>query len=53
VWVLCGTEHLGALGTRLAYDMDSSPVIISYGMGSYVANSDDSFMDEEYKKKQK
>ena len=28
------------LGTRLAYDIDGSPVIISYGISSYIPNKD-------------
>jgi len=44
---------LGTLGTRFLYDVDGSPVIISYGIGSYVADSGDSFMNEEYRKEAK
>jgi hypothetical protein len=43
-------DFLGTLGTRFLYDADGSPVIISYGIGSYVADSGDSFMNEEYRK---
>jgi hypothetical protein len=46
-------DFLGTLGTRFLYDADGSPVIISYGIGSYVADSGDSFMNEEYRKEAK
>jgi hypothetical protein len=46
-------DFLGTLGTRFLYDADGSPVIISYGIGSYVVNSGDSFMNGEYRKEAK
>jgi hypothetical protein len=40
---------LGTLGTRLSYDMDGTPVIISYGLSSYAPDSDDDYINDELK----
>ena len=40
---------VGQLGTRLAYDADGRPAIISYGMGSYVPDGDDDYINDELK----
>lgn len=42
-------QFLGTFGTRLAYDMDGSPMIISYGMASYLPDSGDDYINDELK----
>lgn len=42
-------EYLGTFGTRLAYDLDGSPVILSYGIASYVPNAGDDYINDELK----
>ena len=43
-------QWVGQLGTRLAYDQDGRPAIISYGIGSYVPDSDNNYINAELKK---
>ena len=43
----------GQLGTRLVYDVDGTPVIVSYGMGSFVPNGDDDYINEELREEAK
>ena len=40
-------QWMGQLGTRLVYDLDGTPAIVSYGMGSYVPDGDDDYINEE------
>lgn len=42
-------QYLGTFGTRLAYDLDGSPMILSYGMASYVPDSGDDYINDELK----
>lgn len=42
-------QYLGTLGTRLSYDMDGSPIIVSFGMASYVPDSGDDYINDELK----
>ena len=42
-------EYLGTFGTRLAYDLDGSPMILSYGMASYLPDSGDDYINDELK----
>ncbi|MDA7817975.1 DUF4339 domain-containing protein [Sulfurimonas sp.] len=42
-------EYLGTMGVRLVYDLDGSPAIMSYGMGSYVPDSGDDYINDELK----
>ncbi len=42
-------KFLGTFGTRLAYDLDGSPIILSYGMASYIPNSGDDYINDELK----
>jgi len=42
-------QFLGTFGTRLAYDMSGSPVILSYGMASYLPDSGDDYINDELK----
>lgn len=46
-------EFVATMGTRLTYDLDGSPAIISYGLGSYVANSGDDYINDELKEEAK
>lgn len=46
-------SFLGTLGVRLAYDLDGTPMIISYGMGSYIANSGDDYINDELRNEAK
>ena len=39
-------EYLSTFGVRLAYDKDGTPVIISYGLGSYSNDGDDYIKDQ-------
>lgn len=39
--------YLGTFGTRLAYDLSGSPVVISYGIASYLPDSDDDYINDE------
>jgi len=42
-------QYLSTLGTRLAYDVDGSPMILSYGIGSYIPDSGDDYINDELK----
>ncbi len=42
-------QWMGQLGTRLAYDQDGRPAIVSYGIGAYVPDGDDDYINEELK----
>lgn len=42
-------KWIGQLGTRLVYDQDGSPAIVSYGMGAYVPDGDDDYINDELK----
>jgi len=42
-------QYLSTFGTRLSYDLDGSPVILSYGLASYVPDSDDDYVNDELK----
>jgi hypothetical protein len=42
-------SFLHSFGTRLMYDMDGSPAIISYGLASYRNDSGDDYIDDELK----
>jgi hypothetical protein len=46
-------SFLGTLGVRLAYDLDGTPMIISYGMGSYISNSGDDYINDELRNEAK
>lgn len=46
-------SFLGTLGVRLAYDLDGTPMIISYGMGSYITNSGDDYINDELRNEAK
>ncbi len=39
-------EYLSTFGVRLAYDIDGTPMIISYGLGSYSNDGDDYIKDQ-------
>ena len=39
-------EYLSTFGVRLAYDKDGTPMIISYGLGSYSNDGDDYIKDQ-------
>lgn len=40
-------DYLSTMGIRLAYDTDGSPVIISYGLGSYIPDAGDDYINDE------
>lgn len=42
-------DYMSTMGVRLAYDYDGSPVIISYGMASYIPDSGDDYINDELK----
>jgi len=42
-------QFLGTFGTRLAYDLDGSPVILSYGIASYLPDTGDDYINDELK----
>lgn len=42
-------EYLGQRGVRLFYDIDGTPAIISYGLGAYVPDGDDDYINAELK----
>ncbi len=42
-------EFLGTLGVRLAFDIDGTPAIISYGIASYMPNTGDDYINDELK----
>ncbi len=46
-------EYLSTFGVRLAYDKDGTPMIISYGIGSYAKDGDDSYINDQLKKEAK
>ena len=39
-------KYLSTFGVRLSYDLDGTPMIISYGIGSYSKDSDDYINDQ-------
>jgi hypothetical protein len=43
-------QYLGTMGTRLVWNENGSPVILSYGISSYRNNGSSSFMNAEFKK---
>lgn len=43
-------EYLSTFGVRLAYDRDGTPMIISYGIGSYSKDGDDNYINDQLKK---
>ncbi len=43
-------EYLSTFGVRLAYDKDGTPMIISYGIGSYSKDGDDNYINDQLKK---
>ncbi len=46
-------EYLSTFGVRLAYDKDGTPMIISYGIGSYSKDGDDNYINDQLKKEAK
>ncbi len=46
-------EYLSTFGVRLAYDKDGTPMIISYGIGSYSKDGDDTYINDQLKKEAK
>jgi len=46
-------EFLGTLGVRLAYDLDGTPAIISYGIASYHPDTGDDYINDELKEEAK
>lgn len=46
-------DFLGVMGARLAYDLDGTPVIISYGFGSYSPNEGDDYINDELRNEAK
>ena len=42
-------DYLNTFGVRLSYDIDGTPMIISYGMGSYLLDSGDSYINDQLK----
>ena len=42
-------KWIGQLGTRLVYDQDGTPAIVSYGMGAFVPDGDDDYINDELK----
>ncbi len=46
-------KYLQTFGVRLAYDKDGTPMIVSYGMGSYVLDSGDDYINDQYKSEAK
>ncbi len=45
--------YIDTFGVRLAYDKDGTPMIISYGIGSYVLDSGDDYINDQYKQEAK
>jgi len=45
-------KYLSTFGVRLSYDLDGTPMIISYGIGSYSKDGDD-YIDEQLKSEAK
>lgn len=43
-------KWIGQLGTRLVYDEQGRPAIVSYGMGAYTPDGDDDYINAELKK---
>lgn len=46
------TKYLSTFGVRLSYDLDGTPMIVSYGIGSYSKDGDD-YIDEQLKSEAK
>ena len=42
-------KWIGQLGTRLVYDQDGTPAIVSYGMGAFVPDGDEDYINDELK----
>lgn len=41
---------VGQIGTRLVYDQDGTPAIVSYGIGSFKPDGDDDYINNELRK---
>ncbi len=46
-------RYLSTFGVRLAYDLDGTPMIISYGLGSYSKDGDDDYINDQLKSEAK
>lgn len=46
-------EFLGTLGVRLAFDLDGTPAIISYGIASFMPDTGDDYINDELKEEAK
>ncbi|WP_331775035.1 DUF6844 domain-containing protein [Sulfurospirillum sp. 1612] len=46
-------DYISTFGVRLSYDLDGTPMIISYGVGSYTPNSGDSYINDQLKSEAK
>ncbi|MEA1955216.1 MAG: hypothetical protein U9N02_01835 [Campylobacterota bacterium] len=46
-------KFISTMGVRLAYDIDGSPAVISYGLASYRPDSGDDYINEELKSEAK
>jgi len=42
-------DYMSTFGVRLSYDLDGSPMIISYGIGAYAPNSGDNYINDQLK----
>jgi len=42
-------DYMNTFGVRLSYDLDGTPMIISYGIGAYVLDSGDSYINDQLK----
>jgi len=42
-------DYLSTFGVRLSYDIDGTPMIISYGIGSYTPSKEESYIDDQLK----
>jgi hypothetical protein len=42
-------EFIGTLGVRLAFDLDGTPAIISYGIASFMPDTGDDYINDELK----
>lgn len=43
-------DWIGQIGTRLVYDQDGTPAIVSYGFGSFKPDGDDDYINNELRK---
>ena len=46
-------EYIGTFGTRLVYDQDGTPAILSYGIASYRPDTGDDYINDELKEEAK